>query len=87
MKYTLKRPDTRPSAHREQSPVEKRAHVLAQELGLTQEERYELAKMVIGVDPDNPSWKELDDRQFSDLVSMLEGFIFISKIMMDRGYG
>lgn len=83
MKYRLIRPDTRP---REQSPIEKRAWAVATELGFTDEERYELARMVIGVDPDGSgSWTELDDRQFSDLCTMLEGYVFVSKIMMDRG--
>lgn len=85
-KYKLKRPDTPQCAHREQSPVEKRAHVLAHELHLTDEMRYDLARMVIDVDPDSSgSWKDLDDRQFSDLVTMMEGWIFITKMKLDNG--
>lgn len=63
----------------------RKAMVLKDELGLTNEERYELALMLPTVDKDDGgSWKELDVDQLHDLITMMEGYIWISYMMMQR---
>lgn len=63
----------------------KKAMALKEELGFTSEERYELALMIPGVDKDSGgSWKELDSDQLHDLITMMEGYIWISYMMMQR---
>jgi hypothetical protein len=63
----------------------KKAMALKEELGFTKEERYELARMIPGVDKDDGgSWKELDSDQLHDLITMMEGYIWISYMMMQR---
>lgn len=57
----------------------KKAMKIKEDLGLTDEQRYELAQLIIGVDKDDGgSWKALDKRQLHDLITMMEGFIYIS---------
>ncbi|NDB65618.1 MAG: hypothetical protein EB168_08130 [Euryarchaeota archaeon] len=59
--------------------------VLKEELGMTNEERHELALMLPRVDKDDGgSWKELDEDQLHDLITMMEGYIWISYMMMQR---
>ena len=66
---------------REQSQRIKRAHVYAMELGLTDEQRYDIARMLPGVDPDGDgSWKNLTPEQEHDLLTMFEGFIWITHL-------
>jgi hypothetical protein len=44
------------------------------QLGLTKEERYELAQLLPGVDKDDGgSWKDLNPKQLHDLITMMEG--------------
>jgi len=63
----------------------KRAMVLKEEIGLTNEERYDLARLIPGVDKDDGgSWKDLNEKQLHDLITMLEGFIFISYLKSQR---
>jgi hypothetical protein len=63
----------------------KRAMVLKDDLHLTDEERHDLAQMVMGVDKDDGgSWKELNPKQLHDLITMMEGFIYISFLMSQR---
>jgi len=63
----------------------RKAMVLKEELGLTTEERHELALMLPRVDKDDGgSWKELDGDQLHDLITMMEGYIWISYLMMQR---
>jgi hypothetical protein len=63
----------------------RKAMVLKEELGLTTEERHELALMLPRVDKDDGgSWKELDNDQLHDLITMMEGYIWISYMMMQR---
>lgn len=49
---------------------------MATDIGLTAEERHELAEFVFGVD--GGSWRELTSSQLEELITMLEGFILIS---------
>lgn len=63
----------------------RKAMVLKEELGLDDDERYELARMLPSVDKDDGgSWKELDNDQLHDLITMMEGYIWISYMMMQR---
>jgi hypothetical protein len=57
----------------------RRAMVLKDSIGLKDEQRYELAQLIPGVDKDDGgSWKELDERQLHDLITMLEGYVYIT---------
>lgn len=77
MKYRLK------GWKREQSQRIKRAHVYAMELGLTDEQRYAIARMIPGVDPDGDgSWKNLTPEQEHDLLTLIEGYIYITALRM-----
>ena len=66
----------------------RKAMALKEDLGLTKEERYSLAQMIPGVDKDyGGAWKELDTDQLHDLITMMEGFIWITHMMMERDDG
>jgi hypothetical protein len=68
-----------------QSNRYRKAMALKDELGLTDDERYSLAQLLVGVDKDDGgSWKALSDTQLHDLLTMMEGYIFISAIMTQR---
>lgn len=55
------------------------------DLGMTDEERYELAQMLPGVDKDyGGSWKDLNPKQLHDLITMMEGFIYIAAMVQQR---
>jgi hypothetical protein len=70
--------DTRTNRYR-------KAMVLKEQLGLTDEERYSLAQMLPRVDrEDGGSWKELDSDQLHDLITMMEGYIWIAHMLMER---
>lgn len=63
----------------------RKAMALKEQIGLTTEERHELALMLPRVDKDDGgSWKELDNDQLHDLITMMEGYIWISYMMMQR---
>ena len=63
----------------------RKAMALKEQLGLTTEERHELALMLPRVDKDDGgSWKELDGDQLHDLITMMEGYIWITHLMMQR---
>lgn len=63
----------------------RKAMVLKEELSLSNDERHELALMLPRVDKDDGgSWKELDEDQLHDLITMMEGYIWISYMMMQR---
>jgi hypothetical protein len=58
---------------------------LKEDLGLTKAERYELAQMIPGVDKDyGGSWKELNAKQLHDLITMMEGYAYITYMMGQR---
>ena len=63
----------------------RKAFSLATDLGLTKAERYDLAQMLVGVDKDDGgSWKDLNPRQLHDLITMLEGYIFVKFVVDNR---
>lgn len=63
----------------------KKAMALKDDLGLTDEERYSLAQMLPRVDKDyGGSWKQLDSDQLHDLITMMEGYIWITYLMIQR---
>lgn len=63
----------------------RKAMALKEQLGLSDDERYELARMLPRVDKDDGgSWKDLDGDQLHDLITMMEGYIWISYMMMQR---
>lgn len=63
----------------------RKAMALKDQLRLTDEERYSLAQMLPRVDPnDGGSWKELDSDQLHDLITMMEGYIWITHMMLER---
>lgn len=52
---------------------------------LSKQDRYDLAKMVPGVDSDGTgSWKDLTERQLDGLLNMLEGYVFITHLRLER---
>jgi hypothetical protein len=52
---------------------------------LNRQSRYDLAKMIPGVDSDGEgSWKDLTTSQLDDLLNMLEGFIFIKHLKNEQ---
>jgi hypothetical protein len=63
----------------------KKAMALKEQLGLTDDERHELAQLINGVDKDEGgSWKDLPPKQLHDLITMMEGFAFISYLISQR---
>ena len=62
-----------------------KAMALKEQIGLTKEERHELAQLIPGVDKDDGgSWKDLNPKQLHDLITMMEGWVFIEHILMQR---
>lgn len=63
----------------------KKAMALKEDLGLTDEERYSLAQMLPATSSEfTGSWKELDQDQLHDLITMMEGYIWITHLMLER---
>lgn len=63
----------------------RKAFSLATDLHLTKAQRYELAQMLVGVDKDDGgSWKDLNPKQLHDLITMMEGFIYLSYLLRDN---
>ena len=63
----------------------RKAMALKESLRLSQEERYSLAQMLPSVDKDyGGSWRELNEEQLHDLITMMEGYVWISYMMMQR---
>lgn len=58
------------------------AMALKDEIGLTDEERHELALMIPGVQ--DGSWKNLDTREMHILLNYLEGFQHILYLLAQR---
>lgn len=64
----------------------RKAMVLKEEIGLTNAERYSLAQMLPGTPADfDGSWKDLDADQLHDLITMMEGWVWITHLMLERG--
>lgn len=60
----------------------RKAFALADSIGLSRDERYELVGIAFA--PDSTSWKELSTEQLSWLVYMLEGYLFINYLLVSR---
>lgn len=57
----------------------RKAFATATDIGLTKDQRHDLAQLLIGVDKDDGgSWKDLDPKQLHDLITMMEGYIMIT---------
>jgi len=64
----------------------KKAMILAKELQLSDEDRYDLARVVPTVDQNGDgSWKDLTQTQLDYLLNMLEGYIFITYMKSQGG--
>jgi hypothetical protein len=62
-----------------------KAMSMKEQIHLTDDERYELAQMIMGVDKDDGgSWKDLNPKQLHDLITMMEGYAFISYLISQR---
>lgn len=62
-----------------------KAMALKEALGLTPDERHELGKMIPGTDPDfDGSWKELNPKQLHDLITLMEGYVYIHHLLCER---
>jgi hypothetical protein len=62
-----------------------KAMSLKDSIGLTDDERYQLAQWIPGVDKDfGGSWKELNPKQLHDLITMMEGFVLITHMINER---
>lgn len=55
---------------------------ITKEIGLSDEERHSLTEWVLKTD--EVSWRELDTEQVCRLIDSLEGFLFVTAIMMMR---
>lgn len=65
----------------------RKAFATATDLGLTKGDRHELAQMLSSVDKDSGgSWKDLNPVQLHDLITMMEGYVFITHLL-DGGPG
>jgi hypothetical protein len=66
------------------TPVQRRRKlfVLADQIGLTRDERIEIARVILWRDV--VSWKELDDQQVDRMLDVLEGFIVVNWTLTNR---
>lgn len=63
----------------------RKAFSLSNSLHFTDDERHELALMVVGVDRDGTgSWRDLTMSQLHDLLTMMEGAIYIEHMKSQR---
>lgn len=62
----------------------RKCHVLVKEIGLTREERIELAQFLLR--RDITSWTQLDDEQNTRLLDALEGWQLIDALLAMRPY-
>jgi hypothetical protein len=69
----------------EQSRMIRKAYALADEIGLTRDDRIELAKALLWRDIE--SWKWLDDDQARRLLDALEGYEKITWLLNQRAPG
>lgn len=60
----------------------RRAYAKANEVGLTREERHELAEMLLKHDV--TTWKGLDDPQLAAIVTALDGYHYVSTLLAQR---
>jgi hypothetical protein len=59
-----------------QSARRRKLHVYADQIGLTTEERIEIAQLMLR--RDITSWKDLDDEQVDRMLDALEGFLLLT---------
>lgn len=63
----------------------RKAMALKEEIGLNDDERHELAQLLIGVDKDDGgSWKDLNPKQLHDLICFMEGWSYINFLFSQR---
>lgn len=60
----------------------RKAYALAKELDLTREERMTLAEYVLRCDI--TSWGQLSDSQMCRLLDAMEGYAYVSSLLMQR---
>ena len=68
-----------------QSPQRKKLHVLADEIGLSREERLEWATYALR--RDITSWSQLDEDQVARMLDQLEGFQLGCNLLLARPPG
>jgi hypothetical protein len=62
-----------------------KAMAMKDAIGLTKDERYSLAQMLPTVDKDfGGSWKDLNPQELHDLITMMEGWIWITHMIGER---
>jgi hypothetical protein len=62
-----------------------KAMALKEQIGLTTPERYELALIIPGMPDDyDGSWQELNPKQLHDLITMMEGYVYITYLLSQR---
>jgi len=63
----------------------RKAFSMATDIGLDDNDRHELAQMLPQVDKDNGgSWKDLNPMQLHDLITMMEGWVFINHMVQAK---
>ena len=63
----------------------KKAMALKDDIKLSKEERYQLARWLPGVPEEyDGSWKELSSQELHDLIVMMEGFLYLTYILSTR---
>jgi hypothetical protein len=60
-----------------------KAFVLAREVGLTRDDRIELARVVTGRD-EIGSWSHLSESEVEKVLDSLAGFVFVSWLLCER---
>jgi hypothetical protein len=66
----------------------RKAMALKDQIGLSREERYSLAQMLHNVSRDfDGSWQDLDSAQLHELITMMEGWVWITHLMLEREDG
>ena len=70
------------SEHSGQTPLERKLFLMADEIGLTRNERIELAQILLR--RDITSWKNLTDEQVLRLADALEGFQLVTTLLALR---
>lgn len=62
-----------------------KAMAMKDQIGLTTDERHELAQMIPGVDKDDGgSWVDLNPKQLGVLLNYMDGYLYISELLSQR---
>jgi hypothetical protein len=59
----------------------RKAFALADEIGLSDDERYELSAFFLG---EESSWKNLNSMQLDRILDMMDGYVIITHIVNNR---